>query len=125
MRLAAAAVLALGMASCYGHDRPVGETPTPLSVSSGSQQQGQPSAAREQMNTQGSRADAADPAELAKNGATCSADSDCTGRLRCVSYSASGRDMRKCLFPCGDGCPAGWNCQIVSDGPTNTCARAR
>jgi hypothetical protein len=29
------------------------------------------------------------------------------------------------LFPCGDGCPTGWNCQIVSDGPSNTCARAR
>jgi hypothetical protein len=125
MRIAAAAALALGIASCYGHDRPVGETPTPLSVSSSGSTQSQAIANRERMNVQGPHADAADPAELAKNGATCSADSDCTGRLRCVSYSASGREMRKCLFPCGEGCPTDWNCQIVSDGPTNTCARSR
>ena len=122
MRILGGLVLALGLASCYGHDRPVGDTPTPLAVkSSGSAQ----SADREQMNVQGPHADAPDSGELAKNGATCSADSDCSGRLRCVSYSASGREMRKCLFPCGDGCPTGWNCQIVSDGPSNTCARAR
>jgi hypothetical protein len=125
MRLAAAAALALGMASCYGHDRPVGDAPTPLAVKSSGSQQSQAMRDREQMNVQGPHGDGPDAAELAKNGATCSADSDCAGRLRCVAYSASGRDVRKCLFPCGDGCPAGWNCQIVSDGPTNTCARAR
>jgi len=117
MRTLGGLLLALGIASCYGHDRPIGETPTPLSVKS--------SAAQPQAPDRVERTDAADAAELAKNGATCSADSDCTGRLRCVSYNVSGRELRKCLFPCGDGCPSGWNCQIVSDGPTNTCARAR
>jgi hypothetical protein len=119
MRILGGLVLALGLASCYGHDRPVGDMPTPLAVKSSGAQQSQATADRVD------RADAPDSAELAKNGATCSADSDCSGRLRCVSYSASGRETRKCLFPCGDGCPSGWNCQIVSDGPTNTCARAR
>ena len=123
MRLLAAAALALAMASCYGHDRPIGAQPTPLSVkASGTEQQS--SAPRADM--QGAHLDAADSNELAKNGATCSADSDCTGRLRCVSYTGvAGREMNQCLFPCGDGCPTGWNCQIVSDGPSNTCARVR
>jgi hypothetical protein len=122
VRIIAAVALALGIASCYGHERPVGDMPTPLSVkTSAAQSQAQSTADREQMSAQG-----ADATELAKNGASCSADSDCTGRLRCVSHTgAAGREMRQCLFPCGEGCPSGWNCQITSDGPSNTCARAR
>jgi hypothetical protein len=120
MRLLAAAALALGMASCYGHDRPIGPQPTALAVkTSGTEQQ----APAPKADMQGAQPDSN---EMAKNGATCSADSDCTGRLRCVSYTGvAGREMKQCLFPCGDGCPGGWNCQIVTDGPSNTCARAR
>jgi len=123
MRSLGGLVLALGIASCYGHDRPIGAQPTPLSVkSSGAEQQ----APAPHADMQGAHVDAAESNELAKNGATCSADSDCTGRLRCVSYQgAAGREMKQCLFPCGDGCPTGWNCQIVSDGASNTCARVR
>ena len=123
MRVLAAAALALGMASCYGHDRPIGAQPTPLSVkSSGTEQQ----APAPRADMQGPHVDAPESKELAKSGANCSADSDCTGRLRCVSYTGvAGREMRQCLFPCGEGCPTGWNCQIVSEGPSNTCARAR
>lgn len=124
MRSLAVLAVALGMASCYGsHDRPIGAQPTPLSVkSSGAEQQ----APAPRADMQGAHVDAPEAGELAKNGANCSADSDCSGRLRCVSYQGTaGREMRQCLFPCGEGCPTGWNCQIVSEGPSNTCARAR
>lgn len=122
MKILGGVLLALALASCYGHDRTVGTQPTPLSVKGGpgSEQQGP----APQQDVQA--LSAPDANELAKNGATCSADSDCTGRLRCVSYTgAAGHEMKQCLFPCGEGCPSGWNCQIVSDGPSNTCARAR
>ena len=123
MRILGGLVLALAMASCAGHDRPIGAQPTTLSVKNAGAEQQAP-APRADM--QGSHSDAPDANELAKNGTTCSADSDCTGRLRCVSYTGvTGREMKQCLFPCGDGCPTGWNCQIVTDGPSNTCARAR
>jgi len=82
MRVLAAAALALGMASCYGHDRPIGAQPTPLSVkSSGTEQQ----APAPRADMQGPHVDAPETNELAKNGSNCSADSDCNGRLRCVS----------------------------------------
>ena len=123
MRFFGGLLLALGLASCYGHDRPIGTQPTPLAVqSSGAEQQ----APAPRADLQGSHSDSPESSELAKNGANCSADSDCTGRLRCVSYTGgAGREMKQCLFPCGDGCPSGWNCQVVTDGPSNTCARAR
>jgi hypothetical protein len=65
--------------------------------------------------------------EKAKQGKSCAADSDCDGRLRCVSYRAvTGREQRQCLFSCLDGCPEGWACQgEVADGPSNTCVQAR
>jgi hypothetical protein len=124
MRILGGLVLALALASCYGRpERPIGAQPTPLSVkSSGTDQQ----ALAPRADVQGSHSDTPDASELAKNGANCSADSDCSGRLRCVSYTGvAGRELKQCLFPCGDGCPTGWNCQITTDGPSNTCARAR
>jgi hypothetical protein len=65
--------------------------------------------------------------ETAKHGKVCGTDSDCAGRLRCVSYHAvTGREMRQCLFSCLDGCPEGWACQgDVADGPSNTCVQTR
>jgi hypothetical protein len=119
---------ALASAGCRGHDRPVGAQPTPLSVQ-GSAGQDQSGAVpeRENMRIQGPHSSAADSSELAANGRSCSADRDCSGRLRCVSYfGVSGREMRRCLFTCADGCPAGFTCQVqVPDGPTNTCAATR
>jgi hypothetical protein len=119
---------ALAAAGCRGHDRPVGAQPTPLSVQ-GSAAQDQSGAVpeRENMRIQGPHSSAADSSELAANGRGCSADGDCSGRLRCVSYfGVSGREMRQCLFTCADGCPVGFTCQVqVPDGPTNTCAATR
>jgi hypothetical protein len=123
--LIAAALAATG---CRGHDRPVGAQPTPLSVQgSAGQDQSRAVPERENMRIQGPHSSAADSSELAANGRSCSADRDCSGRLRCVSYfGVSGREMRQCLFTCGDGCPAGFTCQVqVPDGPTNTCAATR
>jgi hypothetical protein len=123
MRILGGVVLALSLASCYGHERPIGTQPTPLAVKASGAEQQSPAPRAE---TQGSHTDAPGSTELAKNGATCTADSDCTGRLRCVSYTGvGGREMKQCLIPCSDGCPTGWNCQITTDGPSNTCARAR
>jgi hypothetical protein len=64
-------------------------------------------------------------AELAKHGKACTADKDCAGRLRCVSYRGiTAQELRQCLFSCLDGCPEGWTCQKnVADGPSNTCER--
>ena len=122
--LAIAAALALG--ACRGHDRPVGTQPTPLSVE-GAKDQTRATPERENMRVQGPHADAPDSGELSKSGKTCASDADCSGRLRCVSYSGvSGREIRQCLFPCADGCPSGYACQVhMPDGPTNTCARSR
>ena len=127
-RIALALAAALAVAGCRGHDRPVGTQPTPLSVQSGSSND-QPARAtpeRENMRVQGPHSGAAESSELAKNGKSCSTDADCEGRLRCVSYSGvSGRETRQCLFPCADGCPAGFTCQVkVADGPANTCAQS-
>jgi len=127
-RAALALAAALAVAGCRGHDRPVGTQPTPLSVQGGSSND-QPARAtpeRENMRVQGPHSGAADSGELARNGKSCSTDADCDGRLRCVSYyGVSGREIRQCLFPCADGCPAGFTCQVhVADGPTNTCAQS-
>jgi hypothetical protein len=123
----AALAFALAVAGCYGHDRPVGPQPTPLSVQGGTakDQATRATPERENMRVQGPHSGEADSGELAKNGKNCATDADCEGRLRCVSYhGVSGREMRQCLFPCTDGCPAGFTCQVqVADGPTNTCAR--
>ena len=122
--LAIAAALALG--GCRGHDRPVGTQPTALSVQ-GAKDETRATPERENMRVQGPHADSPDSGELRKNGKSCSSDADCSGRLRCVSYyGVAGREMRQCLFPCADGCPSGFACQVhVADGPTNTCQRAR
>ncbi|MFL5312542.1 MAG: hypothetical protein ACJ79H_19070 [Myxococcales bacterium] len=127
-RTAMAIAAALVAAACHGHDRPVGIQPTPLSVQGAAakdQVRGTPE--RENMRVQGPHADAADSRELAKNGKTCSTDGDCSGRLRCVAYQGvAGRELRQCLFPCTDGCPSGFACQMqVADGPSNTCERVR
>jgi len=127
-RAALAIAAALAVFACRGHDRPVGTQPTPLSVQgAGAKDQARAMPERENMRVQGPHADAADSSELAKNGKSCSTDADCSGRLRCVAYhGVSGREIRQCLFPCTDGCPAGFGCQVqVSDGPTNTCAPTR
>jgi len=127
-RTALAVAAALAICGCRGHDRPVGAQPTPLSVK-GASETDQSSAApdRENMRIQGPHSSAAESGELARNGKTCATDADCTGRLRCVSYyGVSGRELRQCLFPCSDGCPEGFTCQMqVPDGPINTCAPTR
>ena len=124
-RTALAALAALAVGGCRGHDRPVGEQATPLSVKGPSGGSATPEA--ENMRIQGPHSSAADSGEVARNGKTCSTDADCTGRLRCVSYyGVTGRELRQCLFPCSDGCPAGFTCQVqVPDGPTNTCSPSR
>ena len=127
-RTALAVAAALAIYGCHGHDRPVGTQPTPLSVKGASEaDQASATPERENMRIQGPHSSAADPAELARNGRTCSTDADCTGRLRCVSYyGVTGRELRQCLFPCADGCPEGFICQIqMPDGPTNTCSPTR
>jgi len=127
-RAALAIAAALAVAGCSAHDRPVGTQPTPLAVQGvAAKDQAPATPERENMRVQGPHSDVADSGELAKNGKTCSTDSDCSGRLQCVSYhGVSGREIRQCLFPCADGCPDGWTCQITApDGPTNTCARNR
>ncbi len=129
IRAALAIAAALAVSGCRGHDRPVGTQPTPLSVqgAAAKDQQARATPERENMRVQGPHSDAADSSELAQNGKSCSTDADCFGRLRCVAYhGVSGREIRQCLFPCNDGCPAGFSCQVqVADGPTNTCARNR
>jgi len=129
IRAALATAAALAVSGCRGHDRPVGAQPTPLSVqgAAAKDQQARATPERENMRVQGPHSDAADSSELAQNGKSCSTDADCFGRLRCVAYhGVSGREIRQCLFPCNDGCPAGFSCQVqVADGPTNTCARNR
>ena len=127
-RAAMAIAAALAVAGCYGHDRPVGTQPTPLAVQgAAAKDQGRATPERENMRVQGPHSEAADSGELAKNGKTCSSDADCSGRLRCVGYyGVSGREIRQCLFPCSDGCPSGFACQMrVADGPGNTCAATR
>jgi len=129
IRAALAIAAALAVSGCRGHDRPVGTQPTPLSVqgAAAKDQQARATPERENMRVQGPHSDATDSSELAQNGKSCSTDADCFGRLRCVAYhGVSGREIRQCLFPCNDGCPAGFSCQVqVADGPTNTCARNR
>ncbi|TMB08319.1 MAG: hypothetical protein E6J64_02255 [Deltaproteobacteria bacterium] len=115
-------------AACYGHDRPVGTQPTPLSVQgAAAKDQVRATPERENMRVQGPHSEAADSSESAKNGKTCATDADCSGRLRCVAYhGVAGREVRQCLFPCTDGCPTGFTCQMqVADGPRNTCASTR
>ena len=127
-RAALAIAAALVTAACQGHDRPVGIQPTPLSVQgAAAKDQVRATPERENMRVQGPHSDAADSSELAKNGKSCSTDADCSGRLRCVAYhGVSGGEIRQCLFPCTDGCPSGFSCQVqVADGPTNTCERVR
>ncbi len=127
-RAAMAIAAALVAAACHGHDRPVGTQPTALSVQgAAAQEQARSTPERENMRVQGPHADAAESGELAKNGKTCSTDADCSGRLRCVAYrGVAGSELRQCLFPCSDGCPAGLTCQMqVADGPSNTCAPTR
>ncbi len=127
-RAALAIAFALAVCGCRGHDRPVGTQPTPLSVQgAAAKDQARTTPERENMRVQGPHADAADSSELAKNGKSCSTDADCSGRLRCVAYhGVSGGEIRQCLFPCTDGCPSGFSCQVqVADGPTNTCERVR
>jgi hypothetical protein len=124
----AAFAAALAISGCAGHDRPVGAQPTPLSVK-GPSDADQPAATpeRENMRIQGPHSSAADAGELSRNGKSCATDADCSGRLRCVSYyGVAGRELKQCLFPCGDGCPEGFTCQIqLPDGPTNTCSPTR
>ena len=127
-RAALAIAFALAVCGCRGHDRPVGAQPTPLSVQgAAAKDQARMTPERENMRVQGPHSEAADSGELAKNGKTCSADADCSGRLRCVSYrGVTGREIRQCLFACADGCPPGFACQMqVADGPSNTCASSR
>ncbi len=127
-RAALAIVFALAVSGCHGHDRPVGTQPTPLSVQgAAAKDQARMTPERENMRVHGPHSDAADSSELAKNGKSCSTDADCSGRLRCVAYhGVSGDEIRQCLFPCTDGCPSGFSCQVqVADGPTNTCERVR
>jgi hypothetical protein len=127
-RAALAIAAALAVAGCAGHDRPVGTQPTPLTVQgAAARDQVRATPERENMRVQGPHSEAADSGELAKNGKACSADGDCSGRLRCVSYrGVAGRELRQCLFPCTDGCPSGFACQMqVADGPSNTCAATR
>ena len=127
-RAALAIAFALAVSGCRGHDRSVGTQPTPLSVQgAAAKDQARTTPERENMRVQGPHADAADSSELAKNGKSCSTDADCSGRLRCVAYhGVSGDEIRQCLFPCTDGCPSGFSCQVqVADGPTNTCERVR
>ena len=128
IRAALAAFAALAISGCRGHDRPVGTQPTALSVQgAAAKEQGSATPERENMRVQGPHSDAADSRELASNGKACSSDADCSGRLRCVAYQGvSGRESRQCLFPCTDGCPAGFSCQVqMPDGPSNTCAPTR
>ena len=127
-RAALAIFFALAVSGCRGHDRPVGTQPTALSVQgAAAKDQARMTPERENMRVQGPHSDAADSSELAKKGKSCSTDADCSGRLRCVAYhGVSGDEIRQCLFPCTDGCPSGFSCQVqVADGPTNTCERVR
>jgi hypothetical protein len=123
-----AAVLAFAVVAC-SHPSYVGHEPTPFIVKGAGEPapQAQQEAAqkRDAMAVQSAHASATS-AELAKNGKSCSADGDCTGRLRCVAYrGVAANELRQCLFSCLDGCPEGWSCQTQqADGPKNTCEQA-
>ncbi|MGZ6143073.1 MAG: hypothetical protein ACXWLM_07025 [Myxococcales bacterium] len=61
-------------------------------------------------------------AEPSGYGEDCASGGACPGGLRCVAWrDIAGRERRSCLFECADGCPDGWVCAAVIDGPFGVC----